>query len=182
MDARIVGLAAEKEILEDSREVVLLANAAGRPFVAIRSAIVPRDSFIVGAARPRADAFATNSAPPYSREQLKQPRAIEPRQDRSSSGPRGCASPNAPRASGAGRHAHPAPHSRKPNAKIGKARGHAAEDNRAAQFALLIRMAADVVEHVVAGERRPSGRNRKPTPPCEVTAIFSSMNLRHSGS
>ena len=78
MDAGIVGLASEKEILEDTREVVFLAHTTSRPFVAVRTAIVPRNALIVGAIElfaRRGDVFATAILP----EQGEQLRTIQER-------------------------------------------------------------------------------------------------------
>ena len=56
----------KKKFCKDAREVVLLAHAAARPFVAIGIAIVTRDAFIVGAAELLARRASKYSRPPYS--------------------------------------------------------------------------------------------------------------------
>src|SRR6266851_8032020 len=78
IDAQVVGLATEVEVAEDSREVVLLADARVRPFVAIRGAIMTLDTFVVSPRRARR-ILRDELGPAIFREQLMQARAIEPR-------------------------------------------------------------------------------------------------------
>jgi len=76
IDAQVIGLAAEVEVAEDSREVMLLADASVRPFVAICGAIVTLDTFVVSPA-PSAPNSSRRIRGRHIREQLMQPRAIE---------------------------------------------------------------------------------------------------------
>src|SRR6202167_6332585 len=155
MDAQVISLAAEVEVAENSREVVLLAHSGQRPFVAIGRAIVTLEAFVVGPHRARRvlrDKFGTA----VLGEQLMQARAIEPRRIVIHQTRTVALFPmlfeRVEQVAGPSRAAL-----EKSERQLREPRRDSAHHDRAAQLALLIGVRADVVEHVV-GRRAPPKR------------------------